>query len=528
LSFCLFFLVVDYYSPWSECDQQRNKREARPSNQKKAVLFHDNTIALTTVQPYHQLLSPRLLAVLIDLDPLSCLNSSNMCKVTGGAIRAMSNEQLQRSVVLSNLLGNLGQTSKAFDNARTELQQPPARVISISNGKTSPQQHSGGGDSSTEEEHSDDSHGRDYYEQQTSDSLGTRGKRKRQTQAQSEFSQHAVPSHHQTTVEHHYHDLASSPIVTKNEDTTAKQSKKSKGGIAFPFPSVLHAMLERAEADGFEDIVSWQEHGRAFMVRSPTRFVQDVMPLFFRQTRFASFQRQLSLYGFLRLTRKGEDHGAYYHELFIRGRPDLCQLMQRTRVKGSWVRQSSSPETEPNFATMPNVPKVPPRPISKLPPLRNTAGNFKKDASHKMELTPSSTKVSSSTLLSQVPLQSLQYLQQRTPVSFTSSVQGTGWAKGQYPPSNNRPQPQQVPSQIPVASSQAPQSRSMADDDLTPLPFRYNVFDPPGEPVTLATFLLDVGFDTEDDDDGNNDDGNDDNYDTEPLPWHTPSTFTEI
>ena len=74
-----------------------------------------------------------------------------------------------------------------------------------------------------------------------------------------------------------------------------------------------------------------------------------------RLDRFSSFQRQLSLYGFLRLTQKGPDRGAYYSELFLRDRPDLVALIPRTRIKGYWVRQSSSPETEPDFYAMDNL-----------------------------------------------------------------------------------------------------------------------------------------------------------------------------
>lgn len=210
---------------------------------------------------------------------------------------------------------------------------------------------------------------------------------------------------------------------------------------------------------------------------------------------------------------------AYYHELFIRGRPDLCQLMQRTRVKGSWVRQSSSPETEPNFAIMPEVPKVPPRPISKLPPLRNNAGSFKKTASQKVEMTPSATKIPISSRSSRLPVQSLSYLQQKMPVSFPSSIQEMDWTSSQSVSLDIGPQLQQVRSQMPMASFQAPQSSIMADD-LTPLPFQHDIFDPPAEPVTLASFLLDVGFDTD------NEENDDEEDDIEPLPWNIPSNLS--
>ena len=74
----------------------------------------------------------------------------------------------------------------------------------------------------------------------------------------------------------------------------------------------------------------------------------------FRQTKFASFQRQLNLYGFRRITT-GKDKGGYYHELFLRGRTLLALKMQRTKVKGTGARKPSQPDTEPDFYAMPFV-----------------------------------------------------------------------------------------------------------------------------------------------------------------------------
>jgi len=161
-------------------------------------------------------------------------------------------------------------------------------------------------------------------------------------------------------VHHNYHDYSrdrptTNPMRQPCVNVTKPRSGKpgnANGGVSSPFPAVLHNMLECAEADGYATIVSWQPHGRAFLVHDQSRFVSEVMPQYFRQTRFSSFQRQLSLYGFLRLTRKDRDHGGYYHELFLRGLPHLCDKMQRTRIKGYRVRQASSPETEPNFYEM--------------------------------------------------------------------------------------------------------------------------------------------------------------------------------
>jgi hypothetical protein len=110
-------------------------------------------------------------------------------------------------------------------------------------------------------------------------------------------------------------------------------------------------VLDQVEADGLTHVVSWQAHGRAFVVHKPKEFVETVLPHYFRQTKLTSFQRQLNLYGFFRLTR-GADAGGYYHELFLRGKPYLCKKMIRVKVKGTGFKAASSPEQEPDFYTM--------------------------------------------------------------------------------------------------------------------------------------------------------------------------------
>jgi len=125
----------------------------------------------------------------------------------------------------------------------------------------------------------------------------------------------------------------------------------AKGGVTTPFPWKLHIMLDAMDQARDKSIVCWQPHGRAFMVHKPKEFVQEVMSHFFNQTKYASFQRQLNLYGFSRLTH-GTDKGAYYHNCFVRDKRHLCKGMIRQKIKGTKVRKSLSPEDEPNFYRM--------------------------------------------------------------------------------------------------------------------------------------------------------------------------------
>lgn len=112
-------------------------------------------------------------------------------------------------------------------------------------------------------------------------------------------------------------------------------------------------MLESVEAEGLNHIVSWQPHGRCFVVHNPTDFVH-ILARCFKISKVASFQRQLNLYGFQRLTT-GNDSGGYYHELFLRGKIFLADNIHRIKVKGTKIRARSNPEQEPNFYAMPWV-----------------------------------------------------------------------------------------------------------------------------------------------------------------------------
>ena len=106
--------------------------------------------------------------------------------------------------------------------------------------------------------------------------------------------------------------------------------------------------MEVLDRSDLVDVISWMPHGRAFIVKKPKLFAVDVLPRFFKQTKYLSFTRQLNLWGFKRIT-KGLDGGAYYHELFLRGRPYLAMRMKRHKVKGTGIKLTPNPSMEPLF-----------------------------------------------------------------------------------------------------------------------------------------------------------------------------------
>jgi hypothetical protein len=71
---------------------------------------------------------------------------------------------------------------------------------------------------------------------------------------------------------HTYHDYASEAekVVGSTEEPNYGEDN---------FPVKLHFMLSELETDGMADIVSWQPHGRCFLVHKQMHFVEKVLPL---------------------------------------------------------------------------------------------------------------------------------------------------------------------------------------------------------------------------------------------------------
>jgi hypothetical protein len=117
--------------------------------------------------------------------------------------------------------------------------------------------------------------------------------------------------------------------VSNNMCTSTKTKRKTpiRGGSEAQFPGKLHDMMAYIEKQGLESIMAWVLNGRAIMVHNPDRLL-DVLPMFFGQTKYRSFRRQLNMWHFER-HRDGPEKGAFMHPLFVRGNKPLCTYMSR-------------------------------------------------------------------------------------------------------------------------------------------------------------------------------------------------------
>jgi hypothetical protein len=76
--------------------------------------------------------------------------------------------------------------------------------------------------------------------------------------------------------------------------TTAEGYQDSK----FVFPFKMYNLLEEASNLGFEYIISWVGGRKSFRVHDRGQFVGHILPMYFEQTWYKSFQCQLNHYQF--------------------------------------------------------------------------------------------------------------------------------------------------------------------------------------------------------------------------------------
>jgi hypothetical protein len=110
-------------------------------------------------------------------------------------------------------------------------------------------------------------------------------------------------------------------------------------------------LLEILSDESHSELISWCVHGNGFLIHKKKLFASEVLPKYFKASKFTSFTRKLNRWGFNRVPR-GPETGAYYHKLFRRDKPELC--LQMTSNSGN--KYQSAPQQH----LLPNVPGMMP------------------------------------------------------------------------------------------------------------------------------------------------------------------------
>ena len=145
------------------------------------------------------------------------------------------------------------------------------------------------------------------------------------------------------------------------------------------FPLKLHEMLEQAERQGFDHIISWQSAAEAdshykdsFKIHCIQGFEDTVLPTFFGTCQWKSFQRNLNLWGFRAIPQnrhagkkkntrsKGHNNttpsnqAEYFHAHFQRKNPQECSKIARIISSNRLWKKKLQEEYEAKASSSPH------------------------------------------------------------------------------------------------------------------------------------------------------------------------------
>ncbi|WEW56253.1 Heat shock transcription factor [Emydomyces testavorans] len=119
----------------------------------------------------------------------------------------------------------------------------------------------------------------------------------------------------------------------------AKKDAQAKRKQIPPFVQKLSSFLDESKNT---DLIRWSEDGRSFIVLDEDQFARTLIPELFKHSNYASFVRQLNMYGFHKKVglsdnsmraseRKNKTPSEYSNPYFRRGHPDLLWLIQKPK-----------------------------------------------------------------------------------------------------------------------------------------------------------------------------------------------------
>ncbi|KAL2402355.1 hypothetical protein ABEF94_000786 [Exophiala dermatitidis] len=135
----------------------------------------------------------------------------------------------------------------------------------------------------------------------------------------------------------------------------AKREAQAKRKQIPPFVQKLNSFLEDGKNT---DLIRWSDDGNSFIVLDEDEFAKTLIPELFKHNNYASFVRQLNMYGFHKKVglsdnsmraseRKNKSPSEYSNPYFRRGHPDLLWLIQKPKnVSGPASKRKGKTEND--------------------------------------------------------------------------------------------------------------------------------------------------------------------------------------
>ncbi|KAL3673615.1 hypothetical protein V7S43_001314 [Phytophthora oleae] len=133
-------------------------------------------------------------------------------------------------------------------------------------------------------------------------------------------------------------------VCSSSSSTFSSSSEVApKRGWVAPFLLHLHQMLRREDPK----IIRWAEDGMAFRILDKDAMATQILPKYFKNKNFSSFQRQLNYFGFRKWSKARAQFPTYSREHFTRDNFSEMSLVKRQSKKSRKRKATADEEQQP-------------------------------------------------------------------------------------------------------------------------------------------------------------------------------------
>ncbi|EGV61385.1 hypothetical protein CANTEDRAFT_123979, partial [Yamadazyma tenuis ATCC 10573] len=131
------------------------------------------------------------------------------------------------------------------------------------------------------------------------------------------------------------------PAVAAAGPTSAANKRKREISTPKTRPAFVMKIWSMVNDPANHDYIRWDDDGESFQVFHREKFMKDILPKYFKHNNFASFVRQLNMYGWhkvqdissgtLKDDKNGDENWKFSNPNFISGREDLLDNIVRNK-----------------------------------------------------------------------------------------------------------------------------------------------------------------------------------------------------
>lgn len=135
-----------------------------------------------------------------------------------------------------------------------------------------------------------------------------------------------------------YQDPNYLALALTNDNNNTKPKKKSSKHHTKSKPAFVMKLWTMVNDPNNHDLITWFHDGLSFLVTNRELFVQKILPKYFKHSNFASFVRQLNMYGWHKVqdANSGSLHSdekwQFINPNFQQGKPELLDKIVRNKT----------------------------------------------------------------------------------------------------------------------------------------------------------------------------------------------------